>query len=84
MLVTYRQTRCQKEFIDWVVRWLGTRRSAPYVRIRRKRPIATRWARKGRVPPPGEERRLMKEKEALARARRWLKWWEVFRAGDSQ
>ena len=25
----------------------------------------------------------MKEKETLARFRRWLKWWEVFRAGDS-
>ena len=73
LLVIYRHTRCQKEFIFWVVRWLGTRRSAPYVRMGRKRPIATRWARKGRVPPPGEERRLTKEKEALARARRWLK-----------
>ena len=46
--------------------------------------MATRWARKGRVHPPGEERRLTKKKEALAKARRWLKWWEVFRAGDSQ
>ena len=46
--------------------------------------MATRWARKGRVPPPGEERRFTKEKEALAKARRWLKWCEMFRAGDSQ
>ena len=46
--------------------------------------MATRWARKGRVPPPEEERRLTKEKEALAKARWWLKWWEVFRAGDRQ
>ena len=46
----------------------------------RSRPVT---ARKGRVPPPGEERHFMKEKEALARARQWLKWWEVFRAGDS-
>ena len=34
--------------------------------------MVTRWARKGRVPPPGEERHFKKEKEALARARRWL------------
>ena len=26
----------------------------------------------------------MKEKEELAKARRWLKWWDVFRVGDSQ
>ena len=63
---------------------MGTRRSARYVKIGRKRPMATWWARKGRVPPPGEERSSMKAKEALARARRWFKWWEVFRAGDSQ
>ena len=63
---------------------MGTRRSAPYDRMGRKRPMATRSARKGRVPPPREERRFMKEKEALARARRWLKWWEVFKMGDSQ
>ena len=29
LLVTHPQTRCQKELIDRVVRWLGTRRSAP-------------------------------------------------------
>ena len=46
--------------------------------------MATRWARNGLVPPPREERRFMKKKEALARARRGFKWWEVFRAGDSQ
>ena len=28
----------------------------------------------GRVPPPEEERRFTKEKEALAKARQWLKW----------
>ena len=84
MLVTHRQTRCQKEFIDWVMRWFGTSWSAPQVRMGRKRPMATRWARKGRVPPPGEERHFTKKKDALAKARRWLKWWEVFRAGDSQ
>ena len=70
MLVTHRHTLCQNEFIDWVVRWLGAMRSAPYVRIGRKRPMATRWARKGRIPPPGEERRFTKEKEALAKAKR--------------
>ena len=32
--------------------------------------MATQWARKGRVPPPVEEKGLTKEKEALARARR--------------
>ena len=63
---------------------VGDQEVAPYMRIGRKRPMATRWARKGRVPPPGEERRFTKEKEALARARRWLKWWEVFSAGESQ
>ena len=42
MLVTHRQTQCQKELIDWVVRWLGARRSAPYVSMGRKRPMATR------------------------------------------
>ena len=46
--------------------------------------MVTRWARKGRVPSPEEERRFMKEKKVLARDRLWLKWWEVFRAGDSQ
>ena len=35
--------------------------------------MATRWARKGQVPPPGEEGRFMKAKEALARARWWMK-----------
>ena len=67
LLVTHRQTRCQKEFIDSVVRWFGTRRSAPYMKMGRNRPMATRWARKERVPPPGEERRFTKEQE------RWLK-----------
>ena len=46
--------------------------------------MATWWARNGRVPPPGEERGFMKEKEAWARARRLLKGCEVFRAGDGQ
>ena len=84
LLVTYRQTLCPKKFIDRVVQWFGTRRSAPYVRMGRNRPMATRWASKERVPPPGEERPFTKAKEALARARWWLKWWEVFSAGDSQ
>ena len=46
--------------------------------------MATRWARKGQVPPSGEERRFTKAKEALAKASQWLKWWEVLRAGDNQ
>ena len=46
--------------------------------------MATRWARKGRVPPPGEETRFTKEKKALAKASQWLKWWEVFKVGDNQ
>ena len=47
---------------------MGTRRSARYVTTGRKRPIATWWARNGRVPPPEDERRFTKEKKALARA----------------
>ena len=31
--------------------------------------MATRWAKKGRIPPPEDERRFTKEKEALARTR---------------
>ena len=46
--------------------------------------MAIRWARKGQVPPPGEARRLTKEKEGLAKAKWSLKWWEVLRAGVSQ
>ena len=40
------------------------RRSAPYVSMERRRPLAMRWQRKGLTPAPGEDRRLTKEKMA--------------------
>ena len=46
--------------------------------------MTTRWKRKRRVPPPGEKRLFVKGKEALARARGWLKWCDVFMTGANQ
>ena len=63
-LVTHLHALCQKEFIarrEWE---FGTRRSAPYVRMGRRRPCAMRWLRKGLTPAPGEESLLTKEKLA--------------------
>ena len=46
--------------------------------------MAMRWHRKGRLPAPGENRRLTKEKTAWARDNLCLKWWVEERAGVNQ
>jgi len=63
---------------------LGVRRSAPYVSMGRRGPLAIRWHRKGLTPTPGEDRRLTKEKIACAQDSLCLKWWVVLRAGVNQ
>jgi len=60
------------------------RRSDSYVSMGRRRPLATRWHRKGLTPAPGEDRRLTKEEIAWARDSLCLKWWVVLRAGVNQ
>src|ERR1700712_3649632 len=50
----------------------------------RIRPWAMRWLRKGRTPAPGDESLLAKENAALARDRRWWKWWLILREGENQ
>ena len=80
----YWHVRCQKEFIAFKEWELGVRRSDPYMRMRRRRPIATRWLRKGLTPAPRDESLLTKEKVAWARETLWEKWcWELS-AGESQ
>ena len=82
--MTHLHVLCQKEFIasrEWE---LGVRRSDPYMRMGRRRPIATRWLRKGLTHAPGEESLLTKEKLAWARATLWEKWCWEFKAGESQ
>jgi len=60
------------------------RRSAPYVSMGQRRPVAMRWHRKGFTPAPGEERRLTKEKTAWASESLCLKWCVGERAGVNQ
>ena len=77
-------TLCQKLFMPLSAEEFGVRRSAPYVSIGRRRPLAMRWHRKGLIPAPGEDRTLTKEKTAWARESLCLKWWVAVRAGVNQ
>ena len=81
LFVVHLCTLCQKLFIPLSAEEFGVRRSAPYVRMGRRRPLAIRCQRKGLTPAPGEDRRLTKEKMAWARDSLCLKWWVVVRAG---
>jgi len=62
--VVHLWTLGQKPFLPVSAEEFGVRRSAPYVRMGRKRPCAMRWHKRGLSPAPGEDRRLTKEKIA--------------------
>jgi len=64
LFVVHLWTLCQKPFMPLSEVYDRVRRSALYVSMGRRRPVAIRWHRKGRTPAPGEERRLTKEKIA--------------------
>ena len=72
-MVTHLHVLCQKAFIASKECEFGVRRSAPYVRMGRRRPCAMRWLRKGLTPAPGEESLLTKEKLAWAKETLWEK-----------
>jgi len=74
LFVVQRWTLCQKLSMPLSAEEFGVRRSAPYVSMGRRRPLAIRWHRKGLTPAPGEDRRLTKEKIAWARDSLCLKW----------
>jgi len=74
-------TLCQKLSMLLSAEEFGVRRSAPYVSMGRRRPLAMWWHRKGLTPAPGEDRRLTKEKIAWAKDSLCLKWGVVLRAG---
>ena len=67
-------TLCQKQLRSLSAVYFGVRRSALYVRMGRRKPLAMRWHRKGRTLALGEDRRLRKEKIAWARDGQCLKW----------
>ena len=73
LLVVHRWTLFQKLSILLSTEEFGVRRSAPYVSMGRRRPLAMRWHRKGLTPAPGEDKRLTKEKIAWARESLCLK-----------
>ena len=75
---------CQKLSMLLSEEEFGVRRSAPYVSMERRRPLAMRWHRKGLTLAPGEDRRLTKEKIAWAKDSLCLKWWVVLRAEVNQ
>jgi len=75
LFVVHCWTLCQKLSMLLSVERFGVRRSAPYVSMGRRRPLAMRWQRKGLTPAPGEDRRLKKEKIAWAKDSLCLKWW---------
>ena len=53
-------TLCQKLSMLLSAEEFGVRRSAPYLTMGKRRPLATRWQRKGLMPAPGEDRHLTK------------------------
>jgi len=73
LFVVQRWTLCQKLSMLLSEEEFGVKRSAPYVSMGRRRPLATGWHRKGLTPAPGEDRRLTKEKIAWARDNLCLK-----------
>ena len=84
LFVVHRWTLCQKLSKLLIAEEFGTKRSAPYLSMGRRRPLAMRWHRKGLTPAPGQDKRLTKEKIAWAKASLCLKWWVVLRAGVNQ
>jgi len=84
LFVVHLWTLCQKLFMPLSAEEFRVRRSAPYVSMGRRRPLAVQWQRKGPTPAPGENRRLTKENMAWARDSLSLKWWVVVRAGVNQ
>ena len=84
LFVVHRWTLCQKQSMLVSAEVFGVRRSAPYVSMGRRRPLAMRWHRKGLMPAPEEDRRLTKEKIACGKDSRCLKWWVALRAGVNQ
>jgi len=84
LFVVHLWTLCQKLFMLLSAEGFGVRRSAPYVSMGRRRPVAMRWHRKGLTPAPGEDRRLTKEEMVWATCSLCLKWCVVLRAGVNQ
>jgi len=82
--VVHRWTLFQKLSMLLSVEEFGVRRSAPYVSMGRRRPLAIKWHRKGLMPGPRENRCLTKEKIAWAKDSLCLKWGVVLRAGVNQ
>ena len=62
----------------------GVRRSARYVSMGRRRPLAIPGQRKGQTHAAGEERRFTKQKLAWSRESWCLKWWVEVRVGVNQ
>jgi len=84
LFVVHRWTLCQKLSMLLSAEEFGVRRSAPYVSMGRRRPLAMRWHREGLTPAPAQDKRLIKEKIAWAKDSLCLKWWVVLRAGVNQ
>jgi len=84
LFVVHLWTLCQKLSMPLSTVYVGVRRSAPYVSMGQRRPVATRCHRNGGTPAPGEERRLTKEKMAWARDSLCMKWWVEERTGVNQ
>ena len=84
LFVFHLWTLCQKLFMLLRAEEFGVRRSAPYISIGRRRPLAARWQRNGLRPAPGEDSHLMKEKMAWAMDSLCLKWWVVVWGGGNK
>jgi len=84
LFVVHLWTLCQKQFMPLSAVYVGVRRSAPYVSMGQRRPLAMRWNKQGRTPALGEERPLTKVKIARARDSLCLKWCVGERAGVNQ
>jgi len=64
--VVHLWTLCQKLFMSLSAVYFGVRRSALYVSMGRRRPLAMRWHRKGPMPVPGGGELLDKGEDSLA------------------
>jgi len=82
--VVHLWTRCQKRFMPLSAALFWVWRSALYVSLWRRRPLAIRWQRKALTPAPRKERHLTKQKIPWARDSLCLKWWVEVRAGVNQ
>src|SRR5205807_8861196 len=83
-LVIHLRTLFQKTVILSCIVVLREKRSQPYVRIGRRRPIARRLFRYGGRPEPGEESCLTVAKAPWAKASRLVKWGVVSIEGVNQ